>query len=119
MRVAHLALELGLGRQGGDGVDDDQVDRPGAHEHLGDVERLLARVGLRDEKLVGLDTDATGVGDVERVLRVDEGGGAAVALCLGDCVEGKRGLAARFGTVDLDDAATRDPADAGGEIERQ
>ena len=50
--VPHLALDLGLRRQGGDRVDRDDVERAGADEQLGDLERLLARVGLGDEQLV-------------------------------------------------------------------
>ena len=55
--VAHLAFDLGAGREGGDRVDDDDVERAGAHEHLGDLERLLAGVGLGDEQLVDVDAD--------------------------------------------------------------
>ena len=42
-----------------------------------DVEGLLAGVGLRDEELLGVDADAARVGDVERVLGVDERAHAA------------------------------------------
>ena len=44
--VADLTFELRSGDQGGDRVDHDDIDRAGAHEHVGDLERLLARVGL-------------------------------------------------------------------------
>ena len=60
--VAHLALDLGLGHERRDRVDDDDVDRAGAHEHVGDLERLLAVVGLRDEQLVGLHAELARVG---------------------------------------------------------
>ena len=49
----------------------------GADEHVGDLERLLAVVGLRDEQLVGLHAELARVGRVERVLGVDERGDAA------------------------------------------
>ena len=71
--VAHLALELGARRQRGDRVDRDDVDRAGAHEHVGDLERLLAVVGLGDEQLVDVDADVARVERVHRVLGVDEG----------------------------------------------
>jgi hypothetical protein len=70
--VAHVPLDLGLGDEGRDRVDDDDVDRAGADEHVGDLERLLAVVGLRDEELVRLDAELARVGRVERVLGVDE-----------------------------------------------
>jgi len=100
--VAHLAVELGLGDEGGHRVDDDDVDRVGADEGLGDVERVLARVGLGDEEVVELHADDAGVFRVERVLDVDEGGEAAAALGLGDDAQTEGGLAGGLGAVDLD-----------------
>ena len=77
--VAHLALDLGLRRERRDGVDGDDVDGAAAHEHLGDLEGLLAVVGLRDEQVVDVDADGLGVDRVDGVLGVDEGGQAAQA----------------------------------------
>ena len=57
VRVAHLPLDLGLGDERGDGVDRDDVEGTRADEELGDLERLLAGVGLRDEELVDIDAD--------------------------------------------------------------
>ena len=119
MAVAHLALDLGPGREGGDGVDDDDVERARAHEHVADLERLLARVGLGDQQLVDVDADGLGVDRVHRVLGVDVGAHAAVALGLGDDVHGQRRLARGLRAVDLGDAAAREAADAEGEVERE
>src|SRR5436190_13732797 len=55
VRVPHLALDLGLRDERGDGVDHHDVDRVAAHERLGDLERLLAGVGLRHQELVEVD----------------------------------------------------------------
>ena len=57
MAVAHLALDLGLRRQRRDRVDRDDVERARADQQLGDLERLLAGVGLGDEQLVDVDAD--------------------------------------------------------------
>jgi hypothetical protein len=78
--VAHLALDLGAGDEGGDRVDDDDVDRVGADEQLADVEGLLAGVGLADEQVVDVDAQLAGPGRVERVLGVDERRDAAGLL---------------------------------------
>ena len=86
-------------------------------EELGDLERLLAGVGLRDEQLVDVDADPLGVGRVHRVLGVDEGADAAEALRLGDHVVDEGRLARGLGAEDLDDAAARQPADAEREVE--
>src|SRR5215469_2715189 len=44
--VPHLALDLGPGHQGRDRVDDDDVDRAGADQHVRDLQCLLTGVGL-------------------------------------------------------------------------
>src|SRR5207237_5792615 len=77
VRVAHLALDFLTRHQSRDGVDDDDVDGARAHERVGDLERLLTVVGLRDEEVVRADAARPRPGRVERVLRVDERGGAA------------------------------------------
>ena len=90
---------------------------PGAHEHVGDLERLLTRVGLGDEERVDVDAELLRVLGVERVLGVDECRDAAGALRVGDGVQRERRLARGLGAVDLDDAATREPADAERDVE--
>ena len=103
--VAHLALQLGLGGQRGDRVDHDDVHRAGAHQHLGDLQRLLAAVGLRHQQVVGAHAQLAGVADVQGVLGVDEGADAARPLGLAHHVQGQGGLARGLRPVDLDDAA--------------
>ena len=49
----------------------------GAHQHVGDLERLLAGVRLGDQQLVDVHAEVAGVRGVERVLGVDERGDAA------------------------------------------
>jgi hypothetical protein len=119
MGVAHLALDLGLGDEGGDGVDDDHIDRVGADEQLADLEGLLARVGLADEQVVDVDAELAGPGRVERVLGVDERRDAAGLLGAGDHGERQRGLTGRFGAEDLDDPPAGDAAPAQREVERE
>ena len=118
-RIAHLAFDFGLGRERGDRVDDDEVDRGRAHQRIDDLERLLAGVGLADEQLLQVDAELLRVLDVERVLGIDEGAGAAELLHLGDDLQGERGLAARFRAVDLDHPAARQAADAERDVEAE
>ena len=47
------------GHQGRHRVDDDDVERAGADQHVGDLERLLAGVRLGDEQGVGVDARAS------------------------------------------------------------
>ena len=117
--VAHLALELGARGERGDRVDRHDVDRAGAHEHVGDLEGLLAVVGLGDEQLVDVDTDLARVERVHGVLGVDERADAAELLGLGQDVVEQRRLARGLGAEDLDDPSARHAADAERQVERQ
>ena len=119
MGVAHLALDLGPRRERGHRVDDHDVEGAGAHEHVADLQRLLAGVGLGDQQLVDVDPDRLGVDRVHGVLGVDVGAHAAVALGLGDDVHRQRRLAGRLRAEDLGDPAARQAADAEGEVERE
>ena len=71
------------------------------------------------QQLVDVDADGRGVHRVHRVLGVDVGADAAVALGLGDHVHGERRLAGRLRAEDLDDPAPGQAADAEGEVERE
>ena len=102
-----------------DRIDHKDVDCAGADQRIGNLERLLAGVGLRDQKVVELDAELPGVGGVERVLRVDEGADAAALLRLGDGVQRERRLAGRFRAVNLHDAAARKSADAERDVEAE
>ena len=117
--VAHLAFDLRLGHQRRDRVDDDDVDAARAHQHVGDLEPLLAGVGLRDQQLADVDAELAGVDGIERVLGVDVGGDAAGLLHLRDDLQAQRRLARRLRSVDLDDAAARQPADAQRDVEAE
>ena len=119
VRVAHLTLDLGPGHERGDRVDDDDVERARADQHVGDLERLLAGVGLGDVELVDVHADGGRVHRVHRVLGVDVGADATVALGLGDHVHRERGLPGRLRPVDLHDPASGQTTDAEGEVEGQ
>src|SRR5918999_3732310 len=115
--VAHLALDLGAGDEGGDRVDDDDVDRAGPDQHVGDLEGLLTGIGLRNEQPVHVDAELLGVLRVERVLGVDEGRDAALALCVGDRVQRDTRLSGTLGSEYLHDAAAGQAADAESDVE--
>ena len=117
MDVAHLAVELGARHQGGDRVDHQDVDGAGAHQGIGDLQRLLAGVGLGDQQLIDVDAELAGIDRIEGVFGVDEGAGAAQLLGLTDDVERHRRLPRGFGPVDLDHPAPRQAADAKRDVE--
>src|SRR5215216_5998152 len=119
MRVAHLTLDLSSRNEGRHGVDDDDVEGAGADKGIRYLQGLLAVVRLGEVEVLQVDADSLGVGRVEGVLGVDEGGEASCSLRLGDDVQGEGRLAARLGTEDLDDATSGDAANAEGEVQGQ
>ena len=116
---AHLAFDFGTGSEGGNRVDDDDIEGAGTHQHVDDLERLLAGVGLRDQEFVDIDTDGLGVDRIHRVLRIDVGADATIALSLGDHMGGESALTGRFRSEDLGDTASGKAAYAEGEIKGQ
>ncbi len=103
--VAHLALDFGAWRQRCNRVDDEHVDGAGADQRIGDFERLLAGIRLRDQEVLEIDAQLAGIDRIERMFGIDEGADAALLLRFGDRLQRKRGLAGAFRSVDLDDAA--------------
>ena len=112
MAVAHFALDLRARHERRDGVDHDDVDRAGAHERLGDLERLFAGIRLRNEQRIYVYAERGRIDRVKCVLHVDKRRVAAHFLAFGDAVERQGGLTGGFRPVDLDDAAARHTAHA-------
>jgi hypothetical protein len=119
LHVAHVALDFGLGHQGGDRVDHDQADRAGAHQRIDDLQRLFAGVGLADQQFIQVDAQLLGILRVKRVFGIDKGADAALFLFFGHDMQRQRGLARRFRPVDLDDPALGQAADAKRDVEAQ
>ena len=119
LAVAHLAVDFRTWRERCDRIDHEHVDRAGADQRIGDLQRLFAGVGLRDQQVFEIDAELLGIDRVERVFGVDEGADAAFLLGFGDDVQRQRGLARRFRSVNLDHATARQTADTERDIEPQ
>ncbi len=100
MRIAHLAFDFGLGHQRRHGVDDDHIHRVGAHQHVGDFQRLLAGIRLRNQQVVDVHAQLASIIRVQRVLGIDESTGGAHLLRFSDYRQGQSGLTGGFRTVD-------------------
>ena len=118
MAVAHLAFDFGLGYQGRHRVDDDDVDGAGADQHVGDLQRLLAGIRLGDQQRVGVDAELLGVFGVKRVLGVNERRDASGFLSVRDGMQRQGRFTAAFRSVDLDNPAAGEAADAKRHVER-
>src|SRR6185312_5389009 len=98
-------------------VHNKHVDRARTHQRVGDFERLLAGVRLRNQEVVGGHPDLKKKDHVERMLGVDEGADAALLLRFGNGVQRQSRLARRLRPVDFDDAAARQAANAERDVE--
>ena len=119
MRIAHFAFDFRLGHKRGHGIDDDDVQRAGADEHVGDLEGLLAGVRLGNDEGVGVDAEFLCVLGVQGVLRVDECCDAAVFLGIRHGVKGNRRFARRLRAVDFDDPSPRKASHAQCNVKRR
>ena len=90
--VTHLAFDLGLGHQCRYRVDDDHVNGVGAHQHVGDFQRLFTSIRLRNQQVINVDAQLAGVLRVQCVLGIDEGTGSAVLLRLRNDRQGQGGF---------------------------
>ena len=99
LAVAHLAFELGARHERGDRIDDEHVDRARAHQRVGDLQRLLAGIGLGNEEIIDIDAELARIDRIERMFGVDEGADAALLLRLRQAMQRQRGLAGGFRPV--------------------
>ena len=119
MGITHIAVDLSLGDQGRDRVDNDNVDRAGTHHCLRDLQRLFAAVRLGNIEVVDIHADVLGVNGIQRVLRVDEACDAAPLLHFRDHVQGHGRLTGGLRSVDLNDPSLGNTAKAEGDIKAQ
>src|SRR5262245_32806022 len=68
LRLAHLTFDLGPRHQRGHRINHDYIDRTAAHEGVGDLQGLLAIVGLGDEQLIGFDSEFLRIAHVQGML---------------------------------------------------
>ena len=117
--IAHFAVDFRLRDEGGDRVDDNDVQRAGTNQRFDDFQRLFACVGLRDIQVVNIYAQILGVHRVEGVLSVHKCRDAAHLLRLCDNVQGNGRLTGGFRAENLHNTAARNAADTQRLIQRQ
>ena len=65
MRVAHFAFDFSFRDQGGNGVDDDDIDSTAADQFFCDFKGLFAVIRLGNEQFVGVDAKVAGIDRIE------------------------------------------------------
>ena len=111
-RIAHLAFDFGARNQCRYRVNDDDVQRARTHQLFGNFQALIAAVRLRYQQAVHVNAERRRIRRVQRVFGVDKRRNAAVRLCRCNRVQGEGGFTGRFRSVNLDDSAARQAADA-------
>ncbi len=119
MGVAHLALELGLGHKCRHRVDHHHIDSTGAHQRVGNLQRLFARIRLGDDQVIDVDAQLLRVCRVERMFGIDEGTCATLLLGFRNDMQRQGGLARTFRAVDLDHASLRQAANPERHVETE
>ena len=112
MRVAHFAFQFRLRHQRRHRVDHHHVNRSGAHQRIGDFQRLFARIRLRNQEVVNIHADFLGIRRVKRVFGINKRTRPALFLRLRDNAQRQRRLARAFRPVYFHNSAFRQTADS-------
>ena len=108
MTIAHLTFNFRLRGKGSYGVNDDDVNCAGAHQHIGNLQGLLTGIWLGNQEVIGIHAKQACILWVERVLGVNKRGNAAVLLCRCNGVQRNSGLTRRLRAIDFYDAPARE-----------
>ena len=65
-------------------IDDQNVDRAGAHQRIDDLQRLLAGIRLRNQQVFQIDAKLAGIDRIKRMFGIDKGADAALLLGFGN-----------------------------------
>ena len=117
--VAHIPLDFRLRHQGGHAVHHNGIHGAAPHQLLGDVQGLLAAVGLGNEQFFQVQAAVGGVGRVKGVFGVHIGGDPALFLGFGHNVDGQGGLAGGLAAIDLGNPPPGDAAGPQGNVQGQ
>ena len=99
--------------------DDQHVDRARTHQGVGDLERLLASVGLGNQEVVEVDAEFARIDGVERMFGVDKSANPALLLGFRDHVQRERCLARGFWSINFDYPPARQAANAERDVEAE
>ena len=117
MRLAHVAFKFGFRHKGRHTVDHQNVNRAGSHKGIGNLQGLLARIGLRNQQVVDIHPQFCRIAWIKGVFRINKRTGAAGFLCLGDDVQREGGLARAFRAVNFNHPSAWQAADAQRDIQ--
>ena len=112
MRITHFTFEFGFRYQGGNRVDNQNVDGAGTYQSVSNFQSLFTGIRLRNQQAVNVYADFLGISRVKRVFGVDKSTGSAFFLRLGNDAQGEGGFTGTFRPEDFYDTAFGQTADA-------
>ncbi len=107
MRVAHLTFDLGAWYKRRHRVNDHHIDGVTAHQRVYNLQRLLTRVRLGNQQILGVNAAVCGIRAVHRVFSVNKGCIATRPLGTGNDVLAERRLTRSLGAIDLRNTPSR------------
>ena len=92
MGITHIAFNFSPWGEGCDGVDNNNINRARAHNHVANLESLLSGIWLRDQQIFGVNPKVFSIYRIKRVLCIDKGAGPPRLLGFGDHLQGECGF---------------------------
>ena len=80
--ITHFAVDFRLRDEGGDRVDDNDVQRAGTNQRFDDFQRLFAGIRLGNQQVLNVYADFFGIRGIQGVFGVDKRADAAFFLRL-------------------------------------
>ena len=112
MGVSHIAFNFILWCQCRYGIHNNEINCSGARQSFQHIQCLLSKVWLRDEEIVGIDTEIFGIGNIQGMLGIDKSTDHLLFLGRGDGLECQRSFARGLRPIDLYDTPLGDTADS-------
>ena len=119
MRITHIAFDFRLWHKCRYRIDNDNINCTTAHQSLDDIERLLARIRLRNQQVIDIHTKLFRIDRIKRMLSINKSGNTALLLSLCNHMQRDRRLTRGFRSINLNDTPTRNTANAQRCIQRQ
>ena len=115
--VTHISFNLSFWGEGRYRVDDNQIHCSTADKFVRNIKCLFATVWLRDEQVIGVDTQFLSIETVECVFGIDDSRDTALLLYLCHSMDGESGFTRRLWTINLYDTSARVTAYAKCDVE--
>ena len=115
--ITHFAFDFGTRNQSCNGVDNDNINSAAAYQCVSNFQSLFAVIRLRNQQIVNIYTQMTGIFRIQCMLRIDKCRIAAHLLSFGNHMQSNGSFTGRFGTVNLNNTSARNTTDTKSNIQ--